>query len=236
MAFGKKKGKEHLLDKTQLAEIKGIRLIHVFEDEWLLKQDIVKSRLLNILGFSERSINARNTVIKEVDSSEAMKFLNENHIQGSLGSKIKIGLFYNNELVSLMTFGELRKNLGNNKKEGYYELLRFCNKLNTRVVGGASKLLKYFERNFEYRELVSYADRRWSEGNLYKVLGFELTSTTKPNYFYSKGTYRESRFKYRKDVLVHQGHDKDKTEKQIMEERGYFRIYDCGTHKFTKRK
>ena len=224
------------LDKTEACLKQDIKLIHIFEDEWTYKKEIVKSRLLNLIGFSENKIYARNCEIKEVDSREASEFLDENHIQGKVGAKIRIGLYYNNELVSIMTFGELRKSLGNNKKEGSFELLRFCNKLNTNVIGGASKLLKYFENNFEYEEIISYADRRWSNGDLYEKLDFDTISKTTPNYFYVRGDKREPRFKYRKDILVKEGYDKTKTEKEIMKERGYNRIYDCGSLKFIKTK
>ena len=133
-----------------------------------------------------------------------------------------------------MTFGGLRKNLGSTYEEGKYELLRFCNKLNTSVIGGASKLLKYFEKTYKPKEIISYADRRWSEGNLYHKLGFDFVHYSEPNYFYVNKLKRENRFKYRKSELVKQGFDENKTEKQIMEERGYSRIYDCGTIKFIK--
>jgi len=224
------------LEKTEDCLSKGIKLIHIFEDEWRNKKDIVKSRLLNIIGKTPNKVYARNCEIKEVETKTAMSFLEANHLQGKLGSQIRLGLFYNEELVSLMTFGSLRKNLGSSKKEGVYELLRFCNKLNTNVVGGASKLYKYFESNYDYEEVISYADRRWSQGDLYVALNFEKVSESKPNYFYVKGDVREARFKYRKDILVSQGHDKEKTEKQIMKEMGYNRIYDCGALKFKKTK
>jgi len=163
-----------------------------------------------------------------------MKFLEQNHIQGSVGSQIKIGLYYNDELVSLMNFSKPRINIGGKKEEGTYELIRFSNKLNTTVVGGASKLLKYFERNYNPKEIISYADRRWSQGNLYTQLGFDFIHFSQPNYFYVKSKRRENRFGYRKSILVKQGFDKNKTEKEIMQERGFNRIYDCGTLKFMK--
>lgn len=221
------------LDKTEACLKNNIKLVHIFEDEWLHKEDIVKSRLLNLIGKSEIKLYARNCKIKEVSSKDTTQFLNENHLQGTVGAKIRLGLYYNKELVSLMTFGELRKNLGSDKKEGVFELLRFCNKLNTNIVGGASKLLKHFKKNYEFEEVISYADRRWSTGDLYETLNFDLVSTSRPNYFYTKGTIRENRFKFRKDILVKEGFDKNKTEKEIMKERGYHRIYDCGTLKYS---
>lgn len=216
------------LSKTEECERQGIRLIHIFEDEWQYKRDIVKSRLLNLIGKTPNKIYARKCVIKEVDSHTASKFLDENHIQGTCNSSYRYGLYYNDELVSIMTFGKLRKNLGSADKDGYYELLRFCNKLNTAVVGGASKLFMHFLKEKKPTNVISYADRRWSNGNLYEKLGFTLNHKSKPSYFYVVNDKRENRFKYRKDVLVKEGYDSSKTEHQIMLERGIYRIYDCG--------
>ena len=230
----KYKDAQYHIEKTISCANKGVQLIHIFEDEWVYKKDIVKSRILNLINKTPNKIYARKCEIKEVNSKDSLKFLDENHIQGKIGAKIRIGLYYDNELVSLMTFGELRKSLGNSKKEGSFELLRFCNKLNTNVIGGASKLLNYFEKSFDYKEIISYADRRWSKGDLYLKIGFDLISETKPNYFYIKSNKRENRFSYRKSILVKEGYDKKKTEKEIMKERGYNRIYDCGSLKFIK--
>ncbi len=226
------KDSNYHLDKLNDCEEKGIKLIQIFEDEWDNKQEITKSRLLNILNLTKRKIFARKTEIREVNSSLSMKFLRENHIQGELGSSIKLGLFYNNELVSLMTFGSLRKNLGQTKKEGSWELLRFCNKLNTTVVGGASKLFKNFIENYSPKEVITYADRRWSNGEMYKHLGFNFEENTKPSYFYVANKKRENRFKYRKSELIKQGFNKNISEKEIMEGRNILRIYDCGTKRF----
>ena len=231
----KHKHNNYHLDKTKNCLAKGIKLIHIFEDEWRDKKEIVKSRLLNIIGKTETKIFARQCEVRELESKTVSQFLDDNHIQGKVGGKVRLGLYYREELVSLMTFGNLRKALGSKGTEQDFELLRFCNKLNTSVVGGASKLLKYFENNFDYKTITSYADRRWSEGNLYFNLGFELVSETKPNYFYTKGEFRENRFKYRKSEL--KAHNKEnRTEKQLMEELGYSRIYDSGTLKFKKEK
>lgn len=220
------------LNKTERSLEKGIRLIHIFEDEWLRKSDIVKSMLLNALGKTNKRIFARKCEIKEIDSKTSKEFLENNHIQGSIGSKINIGLYYENELVSVMCFGKKRLNLGYKKdkiQENQYEMFRFCNKINTVVIGGASKLLKYFIDKYNPEEIVSYCDRRYGTGNMYKKLGFKLDHVSKPNYFYIEGTNRNNRFKYRKSELVKMGFDKNKSEKEIMLERKIYRIYDCGT-------
>jgi len=223
------KDKNYHLNKTELCENKDIKLIHIFEDEWLNKKDVVKSRIKNILGFTEKKIYARKCVIKEISSKESRIFLNENHLQGNVNASIRLGLYYNDELVSLMTFGSLRKNLGNKSSDNQYELLRFCNKLNTSTIGGANKLLKYFITTHKPKEIISYADRRWSQGNLYSKLNFFKKHNTKPNYFYIVNEKRENRFNYRKDILVKEGFDDKLTEHQIMLNRKLYRIYDCGS-------
>lgn len=220
------------LNKTLDCLEKGVDLIHIFEDEWNLKQEIVKSRLKNILGFTATRIHGRKCQIREVPTREKSKFLDQNHLQGKVGSKVNLGLYHNDELVSIMTFGGLRKNLGQESIESHWELLRFCNKLDTTVIGGASKLLTYFVKNYQPSNIVSYADRRWSNGGLYENLGFIRKHISQPNYFYFQREVRLPRFKFRKDILVTEGFDSTKTERQIMKERGYNRIYDCGAIRY----
>jgi len=220
-------------NKTEIAEEMGINLVHIYEDDWLYKQDIVKSRILNIISKTSNKIFARKCEIREIENNQlVVDFLNINHIQGFVGSKFKIGLFYDNELVSLMTFGSLRVSMGQDSVDGSYEMLRFCNKLNTNVIGGASRLFKYFFDKYKPIEIISYADRSWSIGELYLKLGFKLIHKTKPNYYYIVDGIRRHRFNFRKDKLVKEGADPNKTEHEIMLERGLFRIYDSGSYKF----
>lgn len=221
------KGNEFHLMKTEECLKHGIRLIHIFEDEWKYKSEIWKSMIRNIFGITNNKIYARKCKVKVVNSKDARAFLEENHIQGFSSGKYAYGLYNGEELVSLMSFGEQRINLGGKKRDGHYELVRFCNKLNTIVIGGASKLFKSFIRDFNPIEIVSYSDKRWSTGNLYEVLGFKHDHDSKPNYFYVVNDHRENRFKYRKDKLLKEGFD-GKTEHEIMLKRGIFRIYDCG--------
>jgi very-short-patch-repair endonuclease len=210
-----------------------IRLVQIFEDQWCDKQDIIKSRILSILSMSNR-IYARNCEIKEVSDNKLIRtFLNKNHLQGFIGSKVKIGLFYKNELVSLMTFGSLRRNLGQKSKEGSYELLRFCNLKNINVIGGASKLFKYFIENFNPNYIVSYADKMWSYSkNVYTKMGMNYIYDSKPSYYYIVGDKRKNRFGYRKNKLLEYGFDKNLSEYQICKSLGINRIYDCGSIKY----
>ena len=123
-----------------------------------------------------------------------------------------------------------RSRLGIGTTYDGYELSRFCNKLNTNVIGGANKLLKHFIKTYHPKEIISYADRRWSKGNLYETLGFELTHVNKPNYSYIINKTRKHRFGFRKEILKKEGFDTiNKTEHQIMLDRNIYRIYDCGT-------
>ncbi|MCK9415670.1 hypothetical protein M0Q97_03305 [Candidatus Dojkabacteria bacterium] len=231
------KEKNYHLNKTELCEQQGIQLIHIYEDDWLYKQNIVKSIINNKLGKCER-IFARKCEIKEIiDNNLVRLFLEDNHIQGFVGSKVKIGLFYNNELISLMTFGNRRIAMGKKStNEGEYELLRFCNKLNINVVGGASKLFKYFIKNYNPTEITTYADRSFSQGKLYETLGFDFIEKTDPNYYYIIDGIRHHRFNFRKDKLIKDGFDPNKTEHQIMLDRKLYRIFDSGNLKFVYKK
>jgi very-short-patch-repair endonuclease len=220
-------------NKTNMCLNKGIQLIHIWEDDWIYKQEIVKSMILNKLGKTANKIFARKCKIKEITNNRFIKeFLDDNHLQGFVGSKIKIGLFYDDDLVSLMTFGNLRKNMNSKSNSDDYEMLRFCNKLNTNVIGGASKLFNYFINNYKYNSIISYADRSYSNGNLYKQLGFKLQNITVPNYYYVIDDIRKYRFGFRKNILIKQGYDSNKTEHEIMLERKIYRIYNSGNYKF----
>lgn len=219
--------KNYHLKKTEDCLNKGVRLIHIFEDEWMYKQDIWKSMLANILGFTKNKIYARKCVVKEVDLTEGNDFLTNNHIQGVCPSKIKLGLYYNDELVSLMTFGKSRNSIGSNKHE--WELLRFCNKLNTVVVGGASKLFKYFIKTYSPNNIISYADRRFSIGNLYDKLGFTLYNKSRPSYYYVIGNKRKNRINFQKAKLVEKYNcPTDMSEHEFCLSQKWYRIYDCG--------
>jgi hypothetical protein len=229
------KDKNYHKSKSKECNKSNIRMIHIFEDEWDDKKEIVKSRLKTLLGLTSTRIFARNCEIKYVDTKTKTQFLNDNHIQGPVGSKFNIGLYHESNLVSIMTFGKKRINLGfKESKTDEYELLRFCNVLDCVVVGGASKLLKRFILDHSPKEIISYADKRWSDGNLYEKLKFDFIKETNPNYFYIVNKKRETRFKHRKDVLIDLGFDTNKSESEIMEERGILKIYDCGNLLYKK--
>ena len=231
------KDRDYHYTKMKDLEYLGIQLIQVWEDQWLYKKDIVKSIIKSKLGLihKDNRIYARKCEIRNVSSSVSRKFLDENHIQGNVNSPIRYGLYYNDKLVSLMTFGKLRKNLGQKSEDGKFELLRFCNLLNTSVTGGFSKLLKVFNSDNFSTSIISYAmcDYSTNISSVYEKCGFKFEHYTKQNFFYVKDKIRYNRFKFRKDVLVKDGYDKNKTSGDIMLERKYYRIYDSGSIKYS---
>lgn len=208
----------------------GYDFYQIFEDEIIGKSDIVKSRIKNILsikGDDDERIFARKCVVKDVNPKDAVDFLEENHLQGKCGSTYRYGLYYEGQLVSLMTFGKTRHFIGNNRHN--YELLRFVNKRNTTVVGAASRLLKHFIKTINSdMSIVSYADKRWSKGKLYERLGFHKYNESQPNYYYLVNNQRKYRFNFRKSKLVEQGFDSNKSEHEIMLLNNIYRIYDAG--------
>ncbi len=221
--------KYHLL-KTELCMQQNIRLIHLFEDEWIFKKDIVKNRLKYFLKLSNHDkIYARKCIIKEIDIQTKNKFLNSFHIQGHDSSNIKLGAYYNDILVSVMTFSKGSIAKGSKLEKGVWELNRFCSDSNYNVIGIVSKLLKYFQRNYEWKEIFTYADRRWSSGHLYYKIGFQLNGTSRPNYWYVKNLERHHRFKFRK--TPHE--PKNIPEWALRQKEGYYRIWDCGNYKFS---
>ncbi len=226
----KYKEKNYHINKTNYFKERNIRIIHVLEDDWTYKQDIVKSQISNLLKNNTNKIFARKCVVKLVDTKEARQFLDGNHIQGIVNSKLKLGLYYNGELVSIMTFDRFE---GRKKMEdGGWNLSRFCNKINTNVVGGASKLLNHFIKNYDVSRIVSYADKDWSIGNLYYTLGFNNIGGNGPDYKYIVDNKRVHKSRYKKSKLGIKG--KSMTESERMKELNVYRIYDCGKIKFEK--
>ena len=206
----------------------GIDLIHIFEDEWDNKQDIIKNMIANRLGQTKK-IYGRNTTIKEVEVSDKNKFLNDNHLQGEDKSRVKIGLYHKNELVAITTWGKPRFN-----KNYEWELIRYCNKIGYSVVGGFSKMLKYFTNTYNVKSIITYADRRYSKGNVYLKNGFTFIKNSKPNYFYVIGNTREGRVKYQKHKLgkLFSNFDSKLTEVENMKKNGFYRIFDSGNKVF----
>ena len=218
------KDKNYHLNKTIACNNKGIQLFHIFDTDDI---DIWKSMINNKLKLNTK-VYARKCLVKEISYNDAKSFCVQNHLQGSCPSKINLGLFYNEELLEVMTFGKPRYN-----KHYEYELLRLCTKKYYSVIGGASKLWKYFLTKYSPKSVLSYANRRFSNGSIYETLGFKFKHTTNPNYWYFKHSSDKlllSRFQCQKHKLSKLLDEFNPllTEVDNMKLNGYSRIFDCG--------
>jgi hypothetical protein len=214
--------------------------IPIFEHEWDNSRKIVLQKIEHIIGKSNKpKIYGRKTIIREITNSEKSKFLENNHIQGNSGSCINLGCFYNDTLISVMTFSKPRIIMRKKVQNGVFELARFASHNDFIVIGTASKLLNFFMKNYDWNSIYSYADKRWSTGNLYIKLGFEKFEDSDPNYYYYKDGKVYHRFKFAKHnikKLFPDQFDETLTEYQNMLNLGYDRVWDCGNLKFVINK
>ena len=226
------KHKNYHLEKTIKCNNEGIRLIHIFEDEWLEKKDIVINRIKHLLHKDSNKIYARKCFVKEINNDEKDQFLEKYHLQGKDNSLIKLGLYYKEELVAVMSFGKSRYS-----KNAYWELVRYATISDKTIVGGGSKLLAYFQK-YHHESMITYADLRWSDGNFYQQLGFTFSHNSKPNYFYIKRDKRFSRLKFQKHKLKKKLtiFNESLSEYKNMENNGFYRIWDCGNMVFIYNK
>lgn len=225
------------LNKTMSMEKQGYQLFHIQSIHWNtpVKKEIWKSIINNKLNRSYKLYARKLKIIDLTNHKQFVKdFLNTNHLQGSCGYRYAYGLCNEKyEVYSIMTFGKSRFN-----KNYEYELLRFCNIKNTSIIGGASKLLKHFERTIKPISIISYANRDWSQGNLYKQIGFEFIGSTPPNYFYidinENIISRISAQKHKLKNLLNENFNENISEIENMINAGYRIYYDTGNLKFSK--
>lgn len=237
--FNSNRGKYYHLEKTINAETHGYQLIHIFENEWVYKQPIVKSILLHKLQKTNKIVYARNTTIKQLSNQYSKKFLEENHIQGgNVQNNLSYGLFYNEELLALLTLCKSR--FDSNKQT--HEITRFCIKRDYHIPGAFDKLFKHVIKNHnEIQQIVTFADRRWSNGNTYKKI-FTFIGNTEPSYYYFKTNnclklFNRMQFQKHKLPTILEKYDASLTEWENMINNGYDRIWDCGNTKWLwKRK
>lgn len=227
---GEKKRKEYAQniheEKYKKCKDRDIRLITIFEDEWVNKPNLVKKKLLNILECNDdKKIYARKCQLKQIPKKEKSNFLNQFHIQGDGPSSINYGLFYNNTLIACIGF---------NKKKDYYILNRYATSCN--VAGGFGKLLTYFERIHSHPTIVTFADLRWSDGYLFQQCGFAIDEKLKPDYFWCNNTNRWHKRSWKHSNMKQKlkNYDPLLTESENMYAHNYYKIWDCGSMKFIK--
>ncbi len=218
-------GKKYHSEKTSLCEQKDIRLFHIFSDEWHEKKEIVKSMISSRLNLSERKIHARKCTVHETNANNDLQhYFDSTHISGHTNFIKAFYLKHGEEIVCAVS---LRKSF-HSKYDNMIEIARFSSSLNTNVVGGFSKLFsKIIEwvKNAGYKGIFSYADLRFGKGEVYEKNGFKLTSKTKEDYWYTDSKKRFNRFQYRAQP--------GKSEKQVAEEAGVYKIYGCGSNIYT---
>lgn len=219
------KGKNFHLGKTEDAAACGWRVIHVFEDEWLTKRSIVESRIKAILGVHETRIGARDTQVVRLAWGQARDFLDQHHIQGACRpARWCYGLQHQGDVVAVMVFGPARYTT-----DADQELLRYASL--GMVVGGFTKLLAAHKKTQKAgTKILSYADRRWSEGSVYERNGFTFIGNTEPGYWWCRGTDRFHRHRFQKHRLhrLLKNYDPAKTEVENCKANGYWQVFDCG--------
>lgn len=228
------KDKLYHQQKTLECAYKGIQLIHIFEYEWLNEktQAQIKALLKAKLSNEYKRVYARNTIVREVDGKQSKEFLEKYHLQGNVNASINIGMFYENELIGVMTFSKPRYD-----KNYAYEIIRLCYKDNIKVIGGTEKLFKYFIKRYKPDSIMTYADISKFTGNVYTRIGFKLVEDkciTVPNYIWTYPNNNEvlKRYSTQKHKLLEQGlGEYGNTEDEIMTNLGYMKIYDSGNLK-----
>ena len=221
----KKRNSKYHVGKYLACREKNIHLVQIFEDEWKNKPDIVKSRLRSLLKKSS-TVYARKCKITEITAAEYKDFVETHHLQGWASASFLYGLTYGNQLVAVMSFSRSRYHTTG------YELIRYCSRGN--VAGGASRLFCHFVKTHAPDQVVSYANRCWSNGNLYRTLGFADQTANMENtgYWYIKDGKRYHRSTFTKKRLIGMFGQSGQTESEIMDQQGFLKIYDCGNYKF----
>ncbi|HYH55043.1 MAG TPA: hypothetical protein VD772_00440 [Anseongella sp.] len=214
-------------EQQEDASRNGLRLVHIWEDQWKRQRQIVLPRLGSMLGQSLR-IHGRETLAGKVDAATARRFFGENHLLVPLSGRHRFGLFYKQELVSLAAFSGAR--IMKSKSPAYrsFELLRFCHAGSRLVVGGLSKLLAAFAETFHPEDIMTYIDLDWSEGGAFLNTGFLPSGKTPPQVFWINP---EEGIRYYPGRLPA---GLGEAAPEQLQEAGYFRIYNCGSLKLLK--
>jgi hypothetical protein len=223
---GERAGKDRNYHKNKLdmAIKENVQLLTVFSNEWLDRKDQVKGFIRSKLGKNETTVFARKTELKQLGFETARNFLDSYHIQGSTRIQACFGLFFNGELVAVVSGAE------HHRVNGQFTLNRLCFKHNVSVVGGASRLNKAlcsWAKNKGYRKIVTWSDNRWSLGTVYSAMGYTKEEELGPDYFYNSGGVVKSKQSCQKKHLIERGAIGN-TEKEMALSLGYDRVWDCG--------
>ena len=215
--------------KTIESAKKGIQLFHIYEYEWL--NPITKQKIIDIIA---RKLNKTQSIkvygreckVRDISTTESNDFLNKYHLQGGANASIRLGIFKGDDLLGVMTLGKPRFN---NRYQ--YEIIRFAWKTGVAVLGGAEKVFEHFKRNYNPESVVTYTDIGKFTGNIYTKLGFTFEDFTDPNYKWVNIESNEviPRYQTQKHLLIEKGlGEYGDTEVEIMQNLGFYRIYDSG--------
>ena len=160
----------------------------ITEDRWRRQRKMMEARLLAHLELFSQAY-ARNCEVRRIDKAEAKAFLAVNHSYGYAACRYCYGLFlkrhtghiaeetsdigYIGKMIAVATFSNARKWVKDGKEIRSYEWTRYASLPEMRVSGGMGKLLKAFIKEVQPDDIMSYADLEWSEGDVYRALGFE---------------------------------------------------------------
>jgi len=213
-------------NKVTNAEKEGIRLIHIWEHEWLHNQEAIKSYIKAQLGLCEHRVYARKCKVREITYKEALPLL-QYHQQGKSFANVYIGLYNNNELVLTMLFAKSTKSIFTQNPIAEWEIKREICKEGYSVVGGKSKVFKYFVEKYNPKSVVSYVDRSKFTGKSYQIMGFKLDHINPARYDW---VYKENLiFKKRQPKIY-------KKMRQLYNQGEVYRIYDSGRYCYVWRK
>lgn len=211
--------------KWEKCRAAGIRLLMINEDEWNQRPNVIKAKILNLCGLSEKGVGARKLNTRQIENSIAMDFFNKHHIQGSPSTiSYSFGAYHDTKLVAVIAYGIQRTT-------GDVELTRYCSNGNI-YAGAFTKLLKNSMNSLCLGRVITFADLRYSDGGVYENNGFQRLSEIRPDYRYVKNgrTFHKSQFT-KKRIMKKYGIS-GITEREAMKQLGYSRIYDCGKIKY----
>ena len=218
--FGNPKESFYHYDKSEVAREHGFRCIHIFD--W----DNV-DKILNSISTVAKTVYARSCEIKEIDNITTNNFIVKYHFQNNVKSQVQIGLFYDGDLISVMTFGKPRYN-----KKYEYELLRLCTAYDYKIIGGSERMFKYFIRTYNPKSIISYCDLSKFNGDVYNHLGFVYSTTTIGKHWYnpkSKKHITDNLLRQRGvDQLLNKNYGKDTNNETLMLQEGFVEIFDAG--------
>lgn len=231
-----------ITDKEQIIELnhvnKSIRIVHLWEDQWIYHEEKIRSKIKSLIGITKR-IHGRETSVVKIDNKQLMEFLHKNHLNVPIKAKYKYGLLKDEKLVAVMSFSKGRNIVREKEIFHSFELLRFCNRLDTTVVGGFSKLLHHFIKIHNPDDVMTYVDNDWSDGQSFVALGFEISEKMPALEFWLNIKTGEREYPHL--VLAKHRASTSKIENEavktsIIENFGYKKLYNSGSNKLILRR